>query len=78
MQNTKNRNVKEQKIKQMKSVDENIICEAVALPVAWRSERRYAGQSMDDSLRQTDKEKHPDAYWLQGKNTPLKNGTGGE
>lgn len=39
LQNTKNRNVKEQKIKQMKSVDENIICEAVAL----RSERRYAG-----------------------------------
>ena len=44
----------------MKSVDENIICKAGALLLARRSERRYAGQSMDDSLRQTSKEKHPD------------------
>ena len=44
----------------MKSVDENIICEAGALLLARHGERSYAGQSMDDSLRQTDKEKHPD------------------
>ena len=62
----------------MKSVDENIICEAGALLLARHGERRYAGPSMDDSLRQTDKEKHPDVYRLQKKETTLKNGTGGE